>query len=91
MVSPSAASASAVEPPTRKPTAKPTAVMTNTPQATSAESAPTRPVMMDSNRMGRERNRSKSPPSRSSATPLAALMPWKSTPVTTNPGTRKST
>ena len=28
---------------------------------------------------------------RSSATPLLALMPWKSTPVTTKPGTRKST
>ena len=41
--------------------------------------------------MGRLRSRSKSPPSLSSATPLAALMPWNSTPVTTKPGTRKST
>ena len=75
----------------RKPTANPTAVMTTTPQATSAESAPTRPVTMAMSRMGRLRSRSKRPPSWSSATPLAALMPWKSTPVTTKPGTRKST
>ena len=65
--------------------------MTITPQATSAVSAPTRPDTIDSRRIGRLRNRSKSPPSLSSATPLAALMPWNRTPVTTKPGTRKST
>ena len=91
MVRPKAATASAVVPVTRKPTAKPATVMTTTPQATSAVSAPTRPETMESSRMGRLRSRSKSPPSLSSATPLAALMPWKSTPVTTKPGTRKST
>ena len=76
---------------TRKPTANPAAVITTTPQATSAVSAPTRPDTIDSSLIGRLRKRSKSPPSLSSATPLAALMPWNSTPVTTNPGTRKST
>ena len=86
MVRPRAATASTVVPVTRKPTAKPAAVMTTTPQATSAVSAPTRPETMESSRMGKLRNRSKSPPSLSSATPLAALMPWNSTPVTTKPG-----
>src|ERR1700728_2612749 len=75
MVRPSAPTAPPVVPLRRKPPAKPAAVMTTPPHATSAVSAPTRPETMESSRIGKLRNRSKRPPSLSSATPLAALMP----------------
>ena len=83
---------SAVDPPIRNPTAK---AHHRHHEARPRPPAPCRrrpcPVTMDISRMGRLRRRSKRPPSRSSATPLAAPMPWNSTPVTTKPGTRKST
>src|SRR5579871_5963724 len=85
IVSPSAPTLSTTDPAERNPTANPTAVMTTTPHATTDVSASTRPVTIDSRRIGRLRSRSKRPPSRSSATPLAAVIPWNSTPVTTNP------
>ena len=60
-------------------------------QVNKAVSAATRPVTMEISRMGRLRNRSKRPPWRSSAMPVAAPMPEKRTLVTTNPGMTKST
>jgi hypothetical protein len=65
-------------------------VMTR-PQVTSAVSARARPPSSAVRDTGSDRRRSKNPLSMSSATPAAAPMPEKSTPVTTKPGTRKST
>ena len=56
-----------------------------------AVSAPIRPTTMESRRMGKLRSRSKRPPWRSSAMPVAAPMPENSTLVTTKPGMKKST
>ena len=75
----------------RKPTRKPMAVVMTRPQVSRAVSASARPASSAGRDTGSERSRSKKPFSTSSATPAAAPMPENSTPVTTKPGTRKST
>ena len=88
---PNAASVDGTSVCTRNPTAKPIAAVIASPQVTSAVSASARPVGAALRRIGRERSRSNSPLSTSSATPAAAPAPENRTPVVMKPGTRKST
>ena len=76
---------------TRNPTAKPMATVTARVQASTPVSATARPASTAARGIGRLRNRSTNPCSRSSATPAAVIIPANSTDVVTNPGTRKST
>ncbi len=61
------------------------------PTRAQAVSASARPARTELRGIGSDFSRSTNPCSRSSATPVAAPMPENSTPVVTNPGTRKST
>src|SRR5262245_10633281 len=90
-VRPTATSVSIGDPVGLNPTATPTASVVTTPQATSTVSASARPAASATRGTGSERKRSMTPRCESSATPAAAFMPENSTPVTTKPGTRKST
>ena len=86
-----AMSESVTDPAGRNPTANPIAVVTAAPQATRTVSASARPAATAVRGIGKERRRSTTPVWMSSATPAAAPVPANSTPVTTYPGTRKST